>query len=309
MMKFARVLMGVGFTMSVAATAQAGNLTADCSGWSDYGLWDVGHPANFSATATLERYDAATGTWSPVDTSNDAASLAPYSEFTLGGTWSGELDGTYRASLIVYAEVIFSETSKEIWGPYLGEYGPFDCTKPPPPDDKHNPARTPGYWKNHPESWPVTSLTLGGASYSQACLLNVLDLSTRSDVRIPLIHHLIAAKLNVLPNSIPGIGGTDPAIQPTIDAGDAFLIQTGTTINCTTLRLNGTKPTGALADQSNAIKDALDDYNNNYYIEANQAPLTAEEGGCTAMSKESGLEALALPLLALFFVRSRRRRN
>ena len=27
---------------------------------------------------------------------------------------------------------------------------------------------TPGYWKNHPDAWPVDSITVGGVSYSKA---------------------------------------------------------------------------------------------------------------------------------------------
>jgi hypothetical protein len=306
-MKMMRGLLVVGFTLTAASTAQAGNFTADCSGWSDGGKWENDHPANFSATATLERSNG-DGTYSAADSSSDATSVQPYADFTLGGTWTGELDGTYRACVEVTAEVLYSETSKETFGPWSECYGPFECKKEEPPKE-HNPARTPGYWKNHPESWPVTSLTVGGASYSQACLLNVLDLSTRGDVRIPLIHHLIAAKLNVLPNSIPGIGGTDPSIQPTIDAGDAFLIATGTTINCTTLRLGGTRPSGDQIDESNAIKDALDEYNNNVAPGTYSGALTAEEGGCTAMSTESATEAFLLPLVGLFILSVRRRRR
>ena len=310
-MKFSTILMGVGLAMTVAGTANAGKFTADCDGWSEEGVWEVPHPANVNATATLEQYDAASGTWLTIESSVDAAYVPAYAPFLFGGTWTGPLAGTYRASIVFAAELIYSEVSKETWT-YYADFGPFECAPPPPPPSG-NPARTPGYWKNHPESWPVTSLTLGDTSYSQACLLDVLDLSTRGDVRIKLIHHLIAAKLNVLPNSIPGIGGTDPSIQPTIDAGDQFLIDSGTTIDCGTLRLTGSAPRGADRDLANGIKDALDSYNNNYDIDTSGAGLTAAEGegGCTAMSAESHFEALALPLLALFFVRraSRRRRT
>jgi hypothetical protein len=291
------LLTSVVFSMGLAATAQAGNFTADCDGWADDGSWDVPHPANVVATATLERFDAATNTWTAVDSSVDTlTNLQPYSPFVIGGTWSGPLDGTYRASIDFAAEVIYSESSKEIWN-FEASYGPFDCAPPPPANDR----RTPGYWKNHPENWPVTSLTIGGAGYSQACLLGVLDLSTRGDTRIKLIHHLIAAKLNLLPNVVPGLGSTDPAIQPTVDDADAFLISTNTTIDCGSLTLSGSRLSGAQRDQSNALKDELDAYNNNADIGSSSSPLSAEgEGGCTAMNAESHLIAFALPLLALF---------
>ena len=297
--------MGVGLAMTVAANAQAGDFTADCSGWADSGFWEVGNPANFTATATLEQYDAGTGTWTVVDTSLDAASVAPFSPITLGGTWSFDLNGTYRASIIAYAEVIYSESSKETWGPYTGAFGPFECAPPPSKND----ARTPGYWKTHPESWPVTSLTLGGASYTHACLDRFLDLSTRGDIRIKLIHHLIATKLNLLPNSIPGLGSTDPSIQPTVDAADQYLISTGTTINCSTLQLTGANPTGASRALCTSLLGELDDYNNNVDIGSSGGALTAEEqGGCTAVGGETAIQMVLLPLLALFFASRRRRK-
>src|SRR5262249_50460875 len=32
-----------------------------------------------------------------------------------------------------------------------------------------------GFWKNHPDTWPVTSLTLGSQTYTQAELLALFD--------------------------------------------------------------------------------------------------------------------------------------
>jgi hypothetical protein len=54
-----------------------------------------------------------------------------------------------------------------------------------------------GYWKNHPNSWPVTSLTLGGVTYTEADLINLLDTPTGGDASLVLGHQLIAGLLNV----------------------------------------------------------------------------------------------------------------
>ena len=97
--------------------------------------------------------------------------------------------------------------------------------------------RTPGYWKNHPEMWPVATLMIGEVLYDQARLLEILDTPVRGDARIILMKHLIAAKLNVL-------SGADAGIQSIIDAADACLIN-----NCN-------KRTLIL------IKDQLDIFNN-----------------------------------------------
>ena len=53
-----------------------------------------------------------------------------------------------------------------------------------------------GYWKNHPEAWPVTSLTLGTVSYNQAELLSILNQSAGGNGLVTLAHQLITTLLN-----------------------------------------------------------------------------------------------------------------
>src|SRR5207248_5902008 len=48
-----------------------------------------------------------------------------------------------------------------------------------------------GFWKNHPGAWPVTSLTLGRQSYTQAALLALFDTPPRGDASVILAHQLI----------------------------------------------------------------------------------------------------------------------
>lgn len=99
-------------------------------------------------------------------------------------------------------------------------------TTPPPP-----PGRCPnsyGYWKNHPEAWPVDSLTLGDEYYSKDELLNddKKDKGSTKDKRakgdsgdasLILAHQLIAAKLNIA-------NGCDPnSISVTIALADSLL--------------------------------------------------------------------------------------
>jgi len=54
-----------------------------------------------------------------------------------------------------------------------------------------------GFWKNHPEDWPVTTLSLGTTSYSQTDLLNILNQPVKGNGLVSLAHQLIAAKLNI----------------------------------------------------------------------------------------------------------------
>jgi hypothetical protein len=55
---------------------------------------------------------------------------------------------------------------------------------------------TVGYWKSHPEDWPVVTLILGGRVYSKPTLLALLELPTNGDASRLLAHQLIAALLN-----------------------------------------------------------------------------------------------------------------
>ncbi len=75
---------------------------------------------------------------------------------------------------------------------------------------------TPGYWKNHPEAWPVESITVGGVSYSKAQALAILDQSGK-DKSITMFSSLVSAKLNVL------AGNDDSCVSSTITAADAWM--------------------------------------------------------------------------------------
>jgi hypothetical protein len=59
-------------------------------------------------------------------------------------------------------------------------------------------TRTIGYWKNHPEAWPVQSLTLGTVTYTQAQLLSIFNQPVKGNGLVSLAQQLIAAKLNQL---------------------------------------------------------------------------------------------------------------
>jgi hypothetical protein len=63
---------------------------------------------------------------------------------------------------------------------------------------------TQGYWKTHPNAWPVSGLTVGAISYTQSQLLQILNQPAQGNGLIILAHQLIAAKLNIA-------HGADPA--------------------------------------------------------------------------------------------------
>ena len=119
-----------------------------------------------------------------------------------------------------------------------------------------------GYWKNHPQAWPVTELQLGNVTYTQDQLLSIMHEPVRGNGLVSLAHHLITAKLNVA-------NGADPScIQQTIADADALI---GDLV---------VPPVGDgyLAPRDvNALKDTLEDYNEGHLC----APSCDNEGSPT----------------------------
>ncbi|WP_434040874.1 MULTISPECIES: SdrD B-like domain-containing protein [Sorangium] len=109
---------------------------------------------------------------------------------------------------------------------------------------------TPGYWKNHPNAWKVSKLTIGGKTYTKAQLLDIIGRPTRGDVTYILAKHLIVAKLNV------GIGNQSSCIERTIAAADEWLRRNRLGSNVKDSRCNSPWTTGE------PLAEKLDAYNN-----------------------------------------------
>jgi hypothetical protein len=73
-----------------------------------------------------------------------------------------------------------------------------------------------GFWKNH-TTWPVSSLMLGGTTYTQAQLLSILKKSTTGDASVILADAEIAALLSLANGSDP-----TPICATIADADAAF---------------------------------------------------------------------------------------
>jgi SdrD B-like domain len=79
---------------------------------------------------------------------------------------------------------------------------------------------TPGYWVNHPEAWPVDSITVGGVAYSKADALAWLAKGGK-DKTVTMFSSLVPAKLNVL------IGNDGSCVSSTISAADDWMQKYG----------------------------------------------------------------------------------
>jgi hypothetical protein len=76
---------------------------------------------------------------------------------------------------------------------------------------------TPGYWVNHPEAWPVSTITVGGKVYTKEEALVLLASAVKKDKTLTMFASLVAAKLNVL------IGNDGSCVAGTIALADAWM--------------------------------------------------------------------------------------
>ncbi len=105
---------------------------------------------------------------------------------------------------------------------------------------------TQGFWKNHPQAWPVDSILLGGVTTTQAQAIAILEALPRGDATYILAHQLIAAKLNVF-------NGADPsAVEQALDDADSWL----------GAHPLGSDPSNPDRAQGVALAEILDSYNN-----------------------------------------------
>jgi len=82
-------------------------------------------------------------------------------------------------------------------------------------------TRTPGYWKNHPDAWPVGEILIGGVLYTKAGAIAKMEMPVRGDKRITMFKALVAARLNVLSEA------DGSCISGTISAADAWMVTYG----------------------------------------------------------------------------------
>ncbi|HVR98372.1 MAG TPA: SdrD B-like domain-containing protein, partial [Thermoanaerobaculia bacterium] len=107
-----------------------------------------------------------------------------------------------------------------------------------------------GYWKTHPEAWPVQQITVGDVTYTKAQAIYLMGLPGRGDKTYDLFKQLVAAKLNVI------IGNNSSCIQLTIQQADLWLTTYGLGTNVRSSSAAWTTGGGGQLHQT------LDDYNN-----------------------------------------------
>ncbi len=111
---------------------------------------------------------------------------------------------------------------------------------------------TPGYWKNHPEAWPVDEIEIGGVTYAKAQAIAILKVKgERGDKTHTMFRALVSAKLNVL------MGCDDRCIKETIAAADAWMEEYGPVGSC--VKAGGNNSPWRCGEQYYTL---MDKYNN-----------------------------------------------
>jgi len=174
------------------------------------------------------RLNGTTGGATPTPTSSPSAT--PTATATASGTMSPTAtpSGTISPTATPSATPSASGTPTASPSPTPSATGSPSATATATPSGTPSSTATPsgtpggcvrgqGFWKNHPDQWPVTELQLGNVTYTQQQLLDILHQPVRGNGLLILAHQLIAAKLNIA-------AGADPScIQETIAAADALI--------------------------------------------------------------------------------------
>jgi SdrD B-like domain len=80
---------------------------------------------------------------------------------------------------------------------------------------------TPGYWKNHPEAWPVSSITVGTQTYTVQQAIDIMGTPVTKDKTYTMFASLVSAMLNVQ------VGNDSTCVSEAIAAGQAWMTTYG----------------------------------------------------------------------------------
>ncbi len=141
----------------------------------------------------------------------------------------------------------------------------LDC-----PCDYDSPGTgTPGYWKNHPEAWPVEAeyLEVGCVVYTQADAVALMWEAGGNDKLHTMFNALVAAKLNVL------IGNDPTCIADTIDAADVWMCVYGPIGEAIVTAGGKASPWRS----GEPLYETLDAYNNGLLCAPSRDAMEAEE--------------------------------
>ncbi|HSS49624.1 MAG TPA: SdrD B-like domain-containing protein, partial [Thermoanaerobaculia bacterium] len=172
-------------------------------------------------------------------------------------TFTGLTSGTYTVKVVTSTlpSATFTETY-DLDGVSSANQATFSLTASRSDVDfgYHFPSATAGgtgtlgYWKNHPDAWPVQSITIGGITYTKDQAITWLGTPVGGDESIALFHQLVPAELNAL------VSNNISCIFPTIQAADAWMAQHPVG--------SGVSTSSTAGQQGGSYETQLNSYNN-----------------------------------------------
>ena len=116
------------------------------------------------------------------------------------------------------------------------------------------PPHSMGYWKNHPEEWPVEEVEIGNVTYTKEEALVILKEANAKDATRMLAAQLVASKLNKVSNACSTFCYCDETVDiaEVISDADVFLGE----------HPIGSNPQDDDRQAALQLKDILDAYNN-----------------------------------------------
>ncbi|UCE03254.1 MAG: hypothetical protein JSW67_03440 [Candidatus Latescibacterota bacterium] len=202
-------------TVTAGASGAPGGFTVEWMTQSDHDVlgWpnDPNHPAlarcDFTGTPTLTTtlgvVDFALGT-------NASVRIEIGDLFDETGVYSNEY-----TELQIGGGYVFRVFARPSEGTQQSDYSTTLSADTNPEDDDC--ILSQGYWKNHPEAWPVSGLQLGDVDYTKSELLDILKQPARGNGLVFLSHQLIATKLNIQNGANPTL------IQSAVDAAEQLI--------------------------------------------------------------------------------------
>ena len=116
-------------------------------------------------------------------------------------------------------------------------------------------VRTPGYWKNHPDAWPVDAITIGDQTYTRAQAIQIMKNATRKNMWTLMFAHVVAADLNLQNGVLADCGSAVDDIVQLIADGKEWLAA-----NRDQQPIRASQ--SAWTDEAEIIKNTLDAFNN-----------------------------------------------
>jgi hypothetical protein len=191
-----------------------GDMSADCAGYGIHitGQSSIAYVADYSLRVVSESGEM------PIEGSFEIPGTGVI-DVTFGDSW----DVLPCGATIVTGEIHLTTDAVPPEGTtypsydFIYESPTLDC-----PCDQESPGTgTPGYWKNHPEAWPVETIEIGCEVYSKAEAIALMLEADGGDKLRTIFRSLVAAKLNVL------IGNDDSCVADTIEAAEVWMCTYG----------------------------------------------------------------------------------